>query len=472
MKYDYDVLSIGLGPAGMAVSVMASEMGLKVCTIERRKIGGECMNVGCIPSKALLRIAKTRHAVTKFPQMELAVCELPGLVKPLTKIQNDLAYISETKTKKMFEKVDLHLGEGDASFVDPHTVRVGEKTITAKRIFICTGTSPAAPPIPGLDQVDYLTNETMFDLDSIPESMVIIGGGAIGCEMAQAFGRLGCKVSIVHMDPHLVPVGDEEAAALLEEKLKEEGIEVYNARMISKVELNESGHTVVHTDQNEQLVGEKLLVAAGRQINLDALTLENAGVTFTKGGITVDKYLRTSTKHIFACGDCNGHHLLSHAAMHQGMIALMNAMMPGPMKMNFRKYVVPWTVFTEPQFSQAGLTETQLKERGSAYETIKVAYGDYGAAIAENVDTGFVKVFASKWGRIYGTVIIGEGSGEMINEWALAIQKKIRLHDVMMLQHSFPTMGFLSKRIAETWMMKLMQGSSRLRKMARVMYRM
>jgi pyruvate/2-oxoglutarate dehydrogenase complex dihydrolipoamide dehydrogenase (E3) component len=157
--------------------------------------------------------------------------------------------------------------------------------------------------------------------------------------------------------------------------------------------------------------------------------------------------------------------------MHQGMIALMNAMMPGPTKMNFRKFVVPWTVFTEPQFSQVGLTEPQLKERGIAYETITVKYGDYGAAIAEAVDTGFVKVFASTWGRIYGAVIIGEGSGEMINEWALAIQSKTRLHKLMMLQHSFPTMGFLSKRIAETWMMKRMQQSGAMRKMAQMMYR-
>jgi pyruvate/2-oxoglutarate dehydrogenase complex dihydrolipoamide dehydrogenase (E3) component len=267
MAWDYDVLSIGLGPAGMAVSAMASEMGLKVAAIERRAIGGECMNVGCIPSKSLLRIAKTRHAVEKFPVMELHNGHPPAIGRPFDKIQGYLKYINEAKTVKMFDKVDLHLQQGDASFVDAHTVEVAGKRLTARRIFICTGTAPAAPPIPGLADIDYLTNESMFNLDALPQSIVIIGGGAIGCEMAQAFHRLGCPATIVHMDPHLVPVGDEEAARLLEEKLAEEGIRVYNGRSITKVDRNADGHVVVHTEQGEQLVGEKLLVAAGRRFD-------------------------------------------------------------------------------------------------------------------------------------------------------------------------------------------------------------
>jgi pyruvate/2-oxoglutarate dehydrogenase complex dihydrolipoamide dehydrogenase (E3) component len=316
-----------------------------------------------------------------------------------------------------------------------------------------------------------LTNENIFELDGVPESMVIIGGGAIGCEMAQAFARLGCKATVVHMDPHLVPVGDPEAAALLEEKLKEEGIAVYNGRTIERIERDEHGEVVVHTAEGERLVGQRLLMAAGRRWDFSSLKLENAGITYGKRGIEVDRYLRTSAKNVYAPGDCNGRFLLSHAAMHQGMIALMNAMMPGPMRMDFRKYIVPWTVFTEPQFSQAGMTEAELKEKGVNYETIRINYEDYGAAIAESVDTGFVKVFVSPMGRIYGAIIIGEGSGEMINEWALAIQTKTRMHKLMMLQHSFPTMGFLSKRAAETWMMNRMK-SRTLQRMAQVMYRM
>lgn len=504
MKYDYDVLVIGLGPAGMAVAIMATEMGLKVAAIEKHKIGGECMNVGCIPSKSLLRIAKIRHAVKKFPVMELADCQAPDVKQPFAKIQGYLDFINETKTTKMFEKIDLFLGQGNARFINKHSViiandsnnnnnnkdesgdkggRGGEdkgKIITAKRIFIAVGTKPAAPPIPGLDTVNYLTNENIFKLEKIPASMTIIGGGAIGCEMAQAFSRLGCKTTIVHMDPHLVPVGDPDAAALLEKQFIAEGIAVYNSRKIAKVANVESSGgggegvegILLETDKGEIIISEKLLLGAGRRFDFSALNLENANIKHGRGGIEVDKYLRTSQKNVYAIGDCNGKFLLSHAAMHQGMIALMNTMLPGPTKMNYRKkYVVPWTVFTEPQISYVGQTEKQLNEKGIKYETIQMNYADYGAAIAEAVDIGFIKVFASKLGRVYGVSIIGEGSGEMINEWALIIQNKIRLYKIMMLQHSFPTMGFLSKRVGEQWMMNRMKESYWMKVFMRFLYR-
>jgi pyruvate/2-oxoglutarate dehydrogenase complex dihydrolipoamide dehydrogenase (E3) component len=299
--------------------------------------------------------------------------------------------------------------------------------------------------------------------------MLILGGGAIGCEMAQAFQRLGSQVTIVHMDPHLVPIGDPEAAELLEKHLKEEGVAVLNGRKIESVTKTDKG-VLLKTAEGESIEAERILVAAGRKVDLSSLQLDKAGVETSKRGIVVDKRLRTNQKHIFAVGDCNGHAQLSHAAMHQGMIALMNAMMPGPMKMNFHNFTVPWTVFTNPEVSYVGKTEKELKQKGVKYETIQVRYDDYGAAIAENVAYGFVKVFASKAGRIYGVSIVGRGSGEMINEWALAIQHKLRLHQIMMQQHSFPTMGFLSKRVAETWMMKRM-GNPWLRRMARFMYR-
>lgn len=468
-KYDYDVLTIGLGPAGMAVSAMAIEMGLKVCAIEARKIGGECMNVGCIPSKALLRISEHRHAVTRFPEMELESVNPPAIKKPFEKIASDLKYINEAKTRKMFEKVDLILGEGKARFVDPHTVEVNGRKVSARKIFIAAGTEPAVPPIPGLQEVDYLTNNNLFQLESIPKSLTVLGGGAIGCEMAQAFRRLGSEVTIVHMDPHLVPIGDPVAAELLEKHFADEGISVLNGRRIEKVVQEDEG-IALYTAEGDRVVSEKILVAAGRRVDLSSLDLDKAGVAHEKRGITVDKYLRTNRKHIFAVGDCNGHAQLSHAAMHQGMIALMNAMLPWPAKKDFRKFTIPWTVFTDPEISYVGQTEKQLKEKGVAYETIQVNYGDYGAAIAENVAVGFVKVFASKAGKVYGASIVGRGSGEMINEWALIIQHRLRLHQVMFQQHSFPTMGFLSKRVAETWMMKRM-GSSLLRRIARMMYR-
>ena len=468
-RYDYDILTIGLGPAGMAVSAMGSAMGLKVCAIEKHKIGGECLNVGCIPSKALLRMAEARHIVEKLGEVAMTGLPSPALTDPFGKIAKDLDYIVNNKTVGMFSKVDLRLGH-TASFVDPQTVDVNGERITARRIYIAAGTRPRILPIPGLEGIEVLTNENIFHLDKVPQSMVIIGGGAIGCEMAQAFSRLGCRCAIVNAAPALVPIGDPEAGQLLEKAFIEEGIQVFNGRQITHIEKAGDG-VIVHTVAGERIEGERLLMAVGRSVDLSALKLDRAGVETTpQGAIKVDKTLRTNQKHIFAVGDCNGHWQLSHAAMHQGMIAIMNSLLPWFAQRDFLSFTVPWSVFTDPQISYVGMRETELQQRGIAYDTVQVNYGDYGAAIAENVPTGFVKVFVSEYGRIYGVSIVGEGSGDMINEWALAIQKKIRLHDIMLLQHAFPTMGFLSKRVAEVWMMKKM-GSSRLQKICQWLFR-
>jgi len=470
MKYQYDIIVIGLGPAGMAVSAMGSEMGLKVCAIENRAVGGECMNIGCIPSKALLQIAKQRKMFTMLEDFELAKVSMPEVLKPFEKIANDIKYINDKKTMGMFKKVDLIFREGMAEFVNKNTIKVGEKVVTGRKIFIATGTKPAIPPIEGIDKIEgILTNENIFNLEEVPESMTILGGGAIGSEMAQAFARLGTKITIVHMDAHLIPVGDSSAGLLLQEEFEKEGIEVLNGRLLKKAE-QKDGKIHLWTDRDEELVSEKLLVAAGRKVDFSALKLENAGVKYSNKGIGVNKHLRTNRKNIYAVGDCNGNFLLTHAAMHQGMLALMNTMMPHGMKYNFRKFVVPWTVFTEPEVSRVGLQESQLDKMGKKYQIIEAKYEDYGAAIAENLGIGSVKILVSKWGRVYGATIVGAGSGEMIGEWALVIQRKINLFRVMFLQHSFPTMSFLSKRVSEMWMMEKMK-SNFLKRMIRFMFR-
>lgn len=469
-NYDYDIVTIGVGPAGMVVSAMGAEMGLKVCAIEKRKLGGECMNFGCIPSKALLRIAKTRHAVTKFPAMQMEEMRPPVVKNPFPQIQETIEFINVKKYAKKFEKVDKIVGKGTARFVDSHTVEVDGRRISGRRIFICTGTRPVVPPIPGIDTIDdLLTNENLFHLDGIPKSMLIIGGGAIGAEMAQAFSRLGCQTSIVQMDKHLLPFADKFAGDLLEECFTKEGIAVYNGRSISSVEKDTEGNVILTTKEGDRLKAEKLLLAAGRQPVVDGMDLEKAGVHYSPKGIPVDGNLRTNVPHIFAVGDCNGNNLFSHSAMHQGMIALLNVMRPWPLKKDFRKYVVPWTVFTEPQVSSVGLREADLIASGTKYQVIEANYADYGAAIAEQVTTGSVRVLASKTGKIYGASVIGDGSAEMINEWALAIQKNIRLVDIMLLQHSFPSMSFLNKSIGENWMMGLLKNERLKKVMAKMM---
>jgi len=441
MKYDFDLICIGLGPAGMAVSAMGAEMGLKVCGIEKNKIGGECMNVGCIPSKSLLRIAKYRHSFIKLQEMGLEEGSIAGVKSPFKKINEYLDYIAEEKNMKMFDKVTLILGEGEASFTDQYTVKVGERSITARKIFIATGAEPMIPPIKGISD---------------------------GCEMAQAFNRLGTKCTIVQMDDFLIPNGEKDTGDYLQGIFEREGIEVYNSRKITEIK-KEFGNITLLTEDGLKIVSEKLLVAAGKKFNFDSLKLENAGVEYGKSGIEVDDKYRTSVNHIYAVGDCNGRNLLTHAAMHQGMFAIMNAVSPWRL-FKYRRFVIPWTVFTEPQVSMVGMQEEELKEKGIKYQVYTAKYENYGAAIAENVSEGYVKVFANGWGRVFGAIIVGDGSGEMINEWALIIQKKIKLYSILFLAHSFPTMGFLTKRVAEQWMMAKMK-SNFVKNLCRFCYR-
>ncbi len=470
MKYDYDLICIGLGPAGMAVSIMSSNMGLSVCAIEKEKIGGECMNVGCIPSKALLRIAKTRNTFNKLKEYELRGSAMPRIGSPFEKIKKDLDYIGDKKTLKMFEKVDLILAKGSAEFVDEHTVKVNDKTVTAKRIFICTGTKPLVPDFAGIADIDYLTNENIFSLKEVPKSMIIMGGGAIASEMAQAFVRLGTKITMVIRGPKLMRKFDDETVKVVEDKFEKEGLTILRETTVKQFSKKDN-QVILETEQGTTITAEKVLLALGRKMDFSALKLENAKIKHTKKGIIVNKNLRTSQSNIYACGDCNGYAMFSHAAMHQGMLALMNSMAKWPIKFNYKNYVVPWTVFTEPQISFVGMTETELKAKGKRYKEIKIKYEDYGAAIAENVTDGFLKAFISPFGKIYGIYIVGEGSGEMINEWALAIQKKIKIYDIMFLQHSFPTMGFLTKRVSEEWMMQNMK-SNFLKKICSFMFRL
>jgi pyruvate/2-oxoglutarate dehydrogenase complex dihydrolipoamide dehydrogenase (E3) component len=295
--------------------------------------------------------------------------------------------------------------------------------------------------------------------------MVIIGGGAIGTEMAQAFSRLGSRITVVHMDPHLVPIGDTEAGHLLQERFEKEGITVRNGARIEKISY-ENGTVSVHAG-GEVFSAQRLLMAAGRMPVLKPLNLEKAGVAYTKKGITVDDFMRTNVKNIYAAGDCNGQALLSHAAMHQGMLALMHSLSPLKLGMFRRsRYVVPWAVFTQPEVAQVGLTEKQAREKGGFFEVVKKEFLSYGRTVADGHPEGFVKVILGKRGRILGATVVGENASELIQEWTLAMQYKKNIFSILMTQHAFPSISMINKMVAEQWMMGKMQ-SSFLRKLIR-----
>ncbi len=454
-KKKYDLLVIGLGPAGMAVTAMGVAMGLDVLVFEKNKLGGECLNVGCIPSKALLKAAASLHSAKNLAKFGIEA-ELNILQNNSMQVVRDkVAQISGKKIQKTFEKATII--KANASFVSPKEVQADGKTYTAKKIFIATGTTPMIPPIPGLADVPKLTNENVFDLDKYPQSLTILGGGAIGCELAQAFARMGSKVSIVHKDEHLLPLGDREAAELLEAKFISEGITVFNGVNITKVE-QVAGKVVTHLEQG-QVVSEQIMVAAGRKPSLEKLNLNNAKIKYDRCGITVNQHLRTNKSGIYAVGDCNGLNLFSHAAMHQGMLALMDAV--SPFRLSFlqrKKYLVPWSVFTEPEVAQVGLDERQARERGLKFEVVRKEFADYGRLVADGAPSGFIKVLVSKSGKIYGVTVVGESASELIHEWIPIMQYGKKMHHILLMQHSFPTVSMISKMVAEQWMMGKMSG--------------
>lgn len=461
----YDIIVIGMGPAGMAVSAMGASMGLDVLAVEKHKVGGECLNVGCIPSKALLKAAEANNTAHNLRKYGIESDIVAKHNDPMKTVRDKISGINNKKFMRVFKDVDLVIGKGNASFVNSKTITIDGKEYTGKKIFIGTGTEPFIPPIPGLKDVPRLTNVNIFEIKEMPKSLTIIGGGAIGIEMAQAFNRLGTKVNLLHMDAHLAPMGDEEAARILENKFHEEGIGVYNKASITKVE-QVNGIIRTHT-KDEIFESEQILVATGRKPVLDPLKLDNAGIKYTKKGIDVDQHMRTNKKHIYAVGDCNGKNLLSHAAMHQGMLALMDAVSPFSLKrLRRNKYLVPWSIFTQPEIAQVGITEKEAKEKGLKYEIVKKQYESYGRAVTDGAPEGFVKIIVGKRGKIYGATIVGSVASELIHEWAIAIQYNKKIYDIMMVQHSFPTMSMLNKMVAEDWMMKKME-SKLIKKMVK-----
>ena len=461
----FDIAVIGMGPAGMAVSAMGAAMGLSVLAIEKDKVGGECLNCGCIPSKALLKAAGALHGARELAAYGIDATLALNASDPMRVVREKIRGINDKKLMKVFEKVTLV--KGTAEFVDAQKIRAGDETYTAKKIFVATGTEPFVPPIPGLREIpDILTNANMFEIERMPESLTIIGGGAIGSEMAQAFSRLGTKVAVAHMDPHLVPVGDEEAARVLESVFRREGIDVYNGARITDVSLRDGGS--VTAMENGSLESERILVAPGRKPGLDSLALDRAGIAYTRKGITVDSHMRTNVPNVYAVGDCNGHSLLSHAAMHQGMLALMHALSPFSLPFLRReRYVVPWSVFTEPEIAQVGLTEKEARAKGMKVQTMRKDYRSYGRTVADGHPEGFIKVLTDRRGRIHGATIVGEAASELVHEWTFAMQYGKGMRHVLMMQHSFPSVSMINKMLAEDWMMTKME-SSLLRKLARM----
>ncbi len=440
-----DLCIIGAGSAGLSVAAGAVQMGASVVLIEGHRMGGDCLNYGCVPSKALLaagKAAKAMGAGARFgvtpvtPEIDFAAAN--------DHVRAVIGAIAPHDSVERFEELGCTVIEATARFTGPREVEAGGSSIRARRFVIATGSRPFVPPIPGLEEVGYFTNETIFDARERPRRLLVIGGGPIGLEMAQAHRRLGSEVVVLEA-ARALGRDDSEAAAVVLGALREEGIEIREGAAVSAAR-RDGGEAVLTLDGGEEIRGDTILAAVGRKPNLEALNLDVAGVETTRAGVKVDRGLRTSNRLVYAIGDVAGGLQFTHVAGYQAGLVVRSALFRLPVRN--RTDHIPWATYTDPELAQVGLTEAAAREaHGDRLEVHRADYGGNDRAMAEGRTTGFCKVMVVK-GRPVGATIVGERAGDLISIWALALSKRLKIADMAGYVAPYPTYGELPKRAA------------------------
>ncbi len=444
MNHTHDLIVIGAGAAGLTAAGGCTMYGLRVALIERGRMGGECLNTGCVPSKALLAAAHRAHAVRTAARMGVIAGE-PRIdfAAVHAHVQAAIARIAPHDARERFEAMGVEVIAGEACFVSPHAVRVGERTLRAPRIVIASGSRPRLPDIPGLADTPHFTNETIFDLTTCPEHLAILGGGAIGVEMAQAFRRLGAGVTLVEADRPLAHE-DADAAALLLGTLRAEGVRVLAGIPVRRIAATPTGIEVALAD-GQTIAASHLLVATGRAPDLVSLDLAAAGVTVGTDGIVVDAHLRTSARHILAIGDCRAGPRLTHAAGHEGALAVRAVALGLPVRVDYS--ALPRAIYTQPELAQIGLTEADARAKYGEVSVTTAPFADDDRALAENNAAGFVKLVRAR-GRVIGVTIVGAHAGELLLPWSQILARKASVFGLTGAMIAYPTRSEASKTAA------------------------
>ncbi|MBZ0261694.1 MAG: FAD-dependent oxidoreductase [Hyphomicrobiales bacterium] len=442
----YDLAIIGAGSGGLSVAAAAAQFGQKVILFEKGKMGGDCLNYGCVPSKALIAAAKHAHVFrTSGPHGIAAAEPKVDFKKVRDHIRKVIAAIEPHDSAARFEKLGVKVVLGAAKFRDAKTLESGGSIFPAKRIVIATGSRPAVPAIPGLETVAFFTNETIFENSVLPKHLIIIGGGAIGMELAQAHRRLGSAVTVIEAFTPLAK-DDPELAAVVLESLRRDGVKIFADTAIKKISKAKSG-IAIETAGHGKITGSHLLVATGRAANVEGLNLEAAGVVYTAKGVTVDKGLRTSQKHIYAIGDVAGGLQFTHVANYHAGLVIRNALFRLPV--SNRSDIIPHVTFSEPELAQVGFTEAQaLKDYGPSIKVVRWPFLDNDRAQAEGKTTGLIKAVIGKRGRILGVGIVGANAGEVIQPWVLAMNEGLKIRAIAGMVAPYPTLGEINRRVA------------------------
>jgi len=451
----YDMLVIGAGTAGLITAIGAAALGKKVALVERRLMGGDCLNVGCVPSKALIRAARAAADVRRAGEFGVRVpdgvrVDFPDVMARMRRLR---AGISHHDSAKRYADLGVDVFLGSAAFTAPDAVDVAGQTLRFKHACIATGGRATAPPIPGLDHVDFLTNETVFELTELPPRLGVIGAGPIGCELAQAFARFGSDVHLIEATHGILPREDPDAADIVRQSLLRDGVKLYccgKQLTVSPADGAAIRLTVDSHDRAYDLVVDKLLVAAGRTPNVEHLGLEAAGVAYDRQGVTVDDLLRTTNRKIFAAGDVCSPYKFTHNSDAQARIVIRNALFAWlPFRSRASRLVIPWATYTAPEIAHVGQYPRDLDDAGVKYTTITIPLTSNDRAILDGETEGLVKVHVRSNGRILGATIVAAHAGEMISELTAAIVHRIKLHKLSKVIHPYPTQAEAIKRAGD-----------------------
>jgi pyruvate/2-oxoglutarate dehydrogenase complex dihydrolipoamide dehydrogenase (E3) component len=452
----YNLVVIGAGTAGLVTAAGAAGLGAKVALVERRLMGGDCLNFGCVPSKAILSAARAAMAARGAPA--LGVRGAPAAIDfaaAMARMREARAGLSTNDSVHRFRElgVDVFLGAG--KFVTPEAIAVDGAILRFRRAVIATGSRPIAPPIPGLETSGYLTNETVFSLTAMPRRLAIIGGGAIGCELAQAFRRFGAEVAILEAAPRILGRDDADAAALIERTLADEGVRILAGCAIESVSAAAEAKVLsvrrARAEAAEQIPADEILVAAGRAPNLDGLALDAAGIANDQAaGVIVDDFLRTTNRHVYAAGDVCTQLRFTHTADAMARIVIRNALFFGRARMS--ALTIPSCVYTDPEVAHTGLSAQEAEARGAEVKTLFLPMSEVDRAVLDGHTDGFAKIHvARRGGRILGGTIVAPHAGEMISELTLAIAQGASLGSIASVIHPYPTVAETFRKLADQY---------------------
>ncbi|MCZ7646196.1 MAG: mercuric reductase [Planctomycetota bacterium] len=450
----YNLLVIGGGPAGLVAAAGAAGLGAKVALVEKHLLGGDCLNVGCVPSKALIRSARSIREVREASQYGVVVPDgaRVDFGQVMERMRTLRARISKHDAASRFRELGIDVFLGGGRFIGPEAFEIGGKRIRFSKACIATGARAAAPPIPGLKDIDYLTNETLFSLTQLPKRLAVIGAGPIGCEMAQAFARFGSEVALIEAMHGVLPREDSAASDVVLKALKSDGVKLYCCGKDLRISAMDGKPrlSLVSHEQSYDLVVDRVLVSVGRAPNVEELGLEAAGIAIDKTGILVNEYLQTNNPRIYAAGDICSKYKFTHAADAQARIVIRNALFFGWAKAS--ALTIPWCTYTDPEVSHVGLSVVEAKAQGVEVQSITISWDEVDRAILDGETEGFLQVLLRPGtDRILGATLVGRHAGDMISEIALAMTHGIGLGKIGSTVHPYPTKAEIVKKAGDAY---------------------